>query len=250
MVTAKLILVRHGQSVWNLQNRFTGWVDVDLSEDGFAEARAAGQALAGEGVKLDIAFTSVLKRAIRTLWIMLDELDQMWVPVMRSWRLNERHYGALQGLNKVETATEYGDAQVKIWRRSFATPPPPLDRGDPTHPRFERRYAGIPAAGLPDSESLSMTLDRVLPFWKDRVAPEVAKGGTVMIAAHGNSLRALIKHLEGISDEAIPGLDIPTGIPLLYEIGGDLRVVSGRYLADGETVRAAAQAVADQASGR
>ena len=248
-MTSKLILVRHGQSDWNLQNRFTGWVDVDLSDAGVAEARAAGRALAGEGVRLDIAFTSVLKRAIRTLWIILEELDQMWVPVERSWRLNERHYGALQGLNKAETAAEYGDDQVKIWRRSYATPPPPLDRGDPSHPRFERRYADVPPAALPDSESLSTTLDRVLPYWNDRIAPAVAKGGTVIAAAHGNSLRALIKHLDGISDEAILELNIPTGIPLLYEIGSDLRVISSRYLADEEAVRAAARAVADQASG-
>ncbi len=250
MVTSKLILIRHGQSDWNLQNRFTGWVDVDLSDDGLAEARAAGGRLAAEGVRCDIAFTSVLKRAVRTLWIVLDALDQIWVPVVRSWRLNERHYGALQGLNKAETAAEYGEAQVKIWRRSFATPPPPLDRNDPTHPRFERRYADIPQADLPDSESLSGTLERVLPLWKDRIAPEVARGRTVIIAAHGNSLRALIKHLEDISDEAILELNIPTGIPLLYEIGGGLNVESRRYLADEETVRAAARAVADQASGR
>ncbi len=248
-MTSKLILVRHGQSDWNLQNRFTGWVDVDLSDAGVAEVRAAGRVLTGEGVRLDIAFTSVLKRAIRTLWIILEELDQMWVPVERSWRLNERHYGALQGLNKAETAAEYGDDQVKIWRRSYATPPPPLDRDDPSHPRFERRYADVPPAALPDSESLSTTLDRVLPYWNDRIAPAVAKGGTVIVAAHGNSLRALIKHLDGISDEAILELNIPTGIPLVYEIGSDLRVISSRYLADEEAVRAAARAVADQASG-
>ncbi len=248
-VTSRLILVRHGQSDWNLKNRFTGWVDVDLSETGLAEARAAGRALAGEGVQLDIAFTSVLRRAIRTLWIMLDELDQMWVPIERSWRLNERHYGALQGLNKAETAAEYGEAQVKIWRRSYATSPPALDRDDPTHPRFERRYAGVPPAGRPDCESLSMTLDRVLPYWKERIAPEVAKGRTVMIAAHGNSLRALVKHLDGISVEDILDFNIPTGMPLIYEIESDLTVRSSRYLADEKTVRDAAQAVADQAAG-
>jgi len=248
-VSSKLILVRHGQSDWNLENRFTGWVDVDLSEAGLAEARAGGRALAEEGLQIDLAYTSVLKRAIRTLWIILDELDQMWVPVERSWRLNERHYGALQGLDKAETAAEYGEDQVKIWRRSYATPPPPLDRDDPTHPRFERRYADIPPAELPDSESLATTLERVLPYWTTTIAPELVQGRTVMIAAHGNSLRALVKHLEGISEDAIVELNIPTGMPLIYELDDDLTVKSSRYLADDDAVRAAAEAVANQAAG-
>lgn len=248
-MSSKLILVRHGQSDWNLENRFTGWVDVDLSEAGLAEARAGGRALAEEGLQIDLAYTSVLKRAIRTLWIILDELDQMWVPVERSWRLNERHYGALQGLDKAETAAEYGEDQVKIWRRSYATPPPPLDRDDPTHPRFERRYADIPPAELPDSESLATTLERVLPYWTTTIAPELVQGRTVMIAAHGNSLRALVKHLEGISEDAIVELNIPTGMPLIYELDDDLTVKSSRYLADDDAVRAAAEAVANQAAG-
>ena len=248
-MSSKLILVRHGQSDWNLENRFTGWVDVDLSEAGLAEARAGGRALAEEGLQIDLAYTSVLKRAIRTLWIILDELDQMWVPVERSWRLNERHYGALQGLDKAETVAEYGEDQVKIWRRSYATPPPPLDRDDPTHPRFERRYADIPPAELPDSESLATTLERVLPYWTTTIAPELVQGRTVMIAAHGNSLRALVKHLEGISEDAIVELNIPTGMPLIYELDDDLTVKSSRYLADDDAVRAAAEAVANQAAG-
>ncbi len=236
-VSAKLILVRHGQSVWNLENRFTGWVDVDLSEAGVAEARAAGRALATEGHRLDTAFTSVLKRAIRTLWIVLDELDQMWIPVERSWRLNERHYGALQSLNKAETAARYGDEQVRVWRRSFAMPPPPLDPDHESHPRFQRRYAGIPAGELPSGESLAATLARVLPCWDARIAPALESGRTVLIAAHGNSLRALAKHLEGMSEEAVTGLEIPTGRPLVYELDGNLAVESRRFLDDAERSR-------------
>ena len=243
-----LILVRHGQSDWNLQNRFTGWVDVDLSPAGVDEARAAGRALAEEGVRVDRAFTSVLKRAIRTLWIVLDEMDQMWVPVERSWRLNERHYGALQGLDKAETAAAHGAEQVKIWRRSYATPPPALDADDPTHPRFERRYGHLPHGDLPSAESLKSTLERVLPYWHDTVAPVLARGETAMIAAHGNSLRALVKYLDGISEEDILELNIPTGLPLIYDLEADLSVKSSRYLADEQTVKAAADAVANQAA--
>ena len=242
-----LILVRHGQSDWNLQNRFTGWVDVDLSPAGVEEARAAGRALAGEAIRIDRAFTSVLKRAIRTLWIVLDEMDQMWVPVERSWRLNERHYGALQGLDKAETAARHGAEQVKIWRRSYATPPPTLDAEDPAHPRFERRYGHLSQADLPSAESLKTTLERVLPYWHETVAPVLARGETVMIAAHGNSLRALVKYLDGISEEEILELNIPTGLPLIYDLAADLTVKSSRYLADEETVKAAADAVANQA---
>ena len=243
-----LILVRHGQSDWNLQNRFTGWVDVDLSPAGVDEARAAGRVLAEEGIRIDRAYTSVLKRAIRTLWIVLDEMDQMWVPVERSWRLNERHYGALQGLDKAETAAVHGVEQVRIWRRSYATPPPALDADDPTHPRFERRYGHLSRGDLPSAESLKTTLERVLPYWDDTVAPVLARGETVMIAAHGNSLRALVKYLDGISEADILELNIPTGLPLIYDLEADLTVKSSRYLADEQTVKAAADAVANQAA--
>lgn len=242
-----LILVRHGQSDWNLQNRFTGWVDVDLSAAGVEEARAAGRALAEEGIRIDRAFTSVLKRAIRTLWIVLDEMDQMWVPVERSWRLNERHYGALQGLDKAETAAAHGAEQVKVWRRSYATPPPSLDADDPNHPRFERRYGNLATNELPSAESLSMTLDRVLPYWHEAIAPRLARDETVMIAAHGNSLRALVKYLDGISEADIVELNIPTGLPLVYDLDRELAVRSSRYLADEEAVKAAADMVANQA---
>ena len=248
-MSSTLILLRHGQSAWNLENRFTGWVDVDLSEAGIAEARAAGRALAAEGAALDAAFASVLKRAVRTLWIVLDELDQMWVPVSRSWRLNERHYGALQGLNRAETAAAHGEAQVKVWRRSYAVPPPPIGDGDAAHPRFDRRYAGIAPGDLPVGESLAMTLDRVLPFWTERIAPALRGGRTVLVAAHGNSLRALVKHLDGMSDEAVLELNIPTGIPLVYELDDRLGATARRYLADEEAVRAAAASVAGQARG-
>ncbi len=244
-----LILVRHGQSDWNLRNRFTGWVDVDLAPAGMAEAREAGRALAGEGVRLDRAFTSVLKRAIRTLWLMLDEMDQMWVPVERSWRLNERHYGALQGLDKAETAARHGAEQVKIWRRSFSTPPPALDAADPGHPRFERRYEDLARSELPSGESLEMTLARVLPYWRQAIGPALARGETVLVAAHGNSLRALVMHLDGLSEAAVLELNIPTGLPLVYDLADDLAPLSSRYLADPAAVEAAARAVADQAGG-
>jgi len=226
----RLVLVRHGQSTWNLENRFTGWVDVDLSEKGRQEAQAAGQLLKTHGFRFDHAFTSVLKRAIRTCWMMLDELDQMWVPVTKDWRLNERHYGALTGLNKAETAQKYGDEQVHIWRRSYATPPPALELDDPRHPRFDPRYQGLAAGDLPATESLATTLERVLPYWERAIAPKLREVDTVLIAAHGNSLRALIKHLDGLSDEEIVKVEIATGDPLVYEFDADLKVTGRHYL--------------------
>jgi 2,3-bisphosphoglycerate-dependent phosphoglycerate mutase len=245
-MTTTLILLRHGQSSWNLDNRFTGWIDVDLSDLGREEARKAGELLAAEKYEIDICYTSVLKRAIRTLWIALDVMDMMWLPVVRTWRLNERHYGALQGLNKSETAAKFGEDQVKIWRRSYATPPPELDYDDPMHPRFDRRYDHVEPNLLPKTESLALTLERVMPYWQETIAPQVVDGKTVLIAAHGNSLRALVKHLDNMSDEEIVGLNIPTGVPLVYELEKDMSVVSKRYLGDEEAVKAAAAAVAAQ----
>jgi 2,3-bisphosphoglycerate-dependent phosphoglycerate mutase len=244
----KLVLLRHGQSAWNLENRFTGWTDVDLTEQGLAEAHSAGKVLREEGYIFDLAFTSVLKRAIRTLWITLDELNQMWIPVYNAWQLNERHYGALQGLNKAETAEKYGAEQVKVWRRSYATPPPPLNLDDDRHPRFDPRYAGLTPAELPATESLAITLDRVLPYWEKRIVPELKAGKRVLIAAHGNSLRALVKHLDNISEEEIVELNIPTGVPLVYELDDNLKPIKHYYLGDPEAVAAAAEAVAKQAS--
>jgi len=246
MSTGKLVLLRHGQSTWNLENLFTGWIDVDLSPQGLEEAKEAGRLLREEGIPFDIAFTSVLKRAIRTLWITLDELDMMWLPVERSWRLNERHYGALQGLDKAQTVAKHGAEQVKVWRRSYDIPPPPLDANHPQHPRFERRYAGVPAGELPASESLKDTLGRVLPFWNARIAPELAAGRNVLVAAHGNSLRAMVKMLDEMTDAAIVELNIPTGVPLLYELDSHLKPVSSRYLGDPEAIKARAEAVARQ----
>jgi 2,3-bisphosphoglycerate-dependent phosphoglycerate mutase len=246
MSTGKLLLLRHGQSIWNLENLFTGWVDVDLSEQGRQEAMEAGRLLKAEGIAFDIAFTSVLKRAIRTLWMALDEMDMMWLPVERTWRLNERHYGSLQGLNKTQTVEKHGAEQVKTWRRSYDIPPPPLPATDPGHPRFDRRYAGVPAGELPAAESLKDTLARVLPFWNARIAPELLAGRNVLVAAHGNSLRALIKMLDGMSDADIVELNVPTGVPLLYELDGALKPVSSRYLGDAEAVKARAEAVARQ----
>ena len=246
MSTGKLVLLRHGQSTWNLENLFTGWIDVDLSKQGLLEAAEAGRLLRAEGIAFDIAFTSVLKRAIRTLWMVLDEMDMMWLPVERSWRLNERHYGGLQGLDKAQTVEKHGAEQVKIWRRSYDIPPPPLDRQDPNHPRFDRRYAGVPADDLPSSESLKDTLNRVLPFWTSRIAPELANGRNVLVTAHGNSLRALVKMLDSMSDAAIVELNIPTGVPLLYELDSQLKPVVSRYLGDAEAVKARAEAVARQ----
>jgi 2,3-bisphosphoglycerate-dependent phosphoglycerate mutase len=248
-MAATLILLRHGESEWNLANRFTGWIDVDLSERGREEAGRAGRQLKAEGFQLDIAFTSVLKRAIRTLWIALDEMDQMWIPVIRAWQLNERHYGGLQGLNKAETARKYGDDQVKIWRRSFDVPPPVLEDNDPMHPRFDRRYAQLDPVILPSTESLKITLERVMPFWANTIVPCLRTGQTVLIAAHGNSLRALVKHLNKISDKDILELNIPTGVPRVYELDDNLGVVSDRYLGDAAAVAAAAAAVAAQGRG-
>lgn len=249
-MSENLVLLRHGQSTWNLENRFTGWTDVDLTETGVAEARLAGEMMLKEGYKFDHVFTSVLRRAIRTMWIVMDVMDMMWLPVDRCWRLNERHYGALQGLNKAETAEKFGNDQVKIWRRSYATPPPSLELDDPRHPRFDPRYAKVKASDLPSTESLKLTLERVMPYWEDTIAPRLKKGETILIVAHGNSLRALVKHLDNISDEEIPELNIPTGIPLAYDLDKRLRKRSSRYLADEETVKAAAEAVAKQALAR
>ncbi len=244
-MTGKLVLCRHGQSDWNLKNLFTGWTDVDLTEKGVQEAIDAARALRDLDYEFDIAFTSVLKRAIRTLWIMLDELDRMWIPVVRDWRLNERHYGALQGLNKAETSAKYGDEQVHIWRRSYAEPPPPLEDGDDRHPSHDKRYAGI--ADLPATESLATTLDRVLPCWTEIIVPELKAGKNVLIAAHGNSLRALVKMLDAVPEDEITQFNIPTGIPLVYELDADLQPLSREFLGDPEAVAAAAAAVANQA---
>jgi 2,3-bisphosphoglycerate-dependent phosphoglycerate mutase len=244
-MAGKLILCRHGQSDWNLKNLFTGWTDVDLTEKGIAEAKDAGRLLAGLDYDIDIAYTSVLKRAIRTLWIMLDEMDRMWIPVVRDWRLNERHYGALQGLDKAETSAKYGDEQVHIWRRSYATPPPALEIDDERHPSHDERYAGID--DLPATESLATTLERVLPCWNDTIAPQLTRGRNVLIAAHGNSLRALVKMIDGISEDEITGFNIPTGVPIEYTLNDDLSPVSREFLGDPEAIAAATAAVANQA---
>jgi len=250
-MAGKLVLVRHGQSVWNLENLFTGWTDVDLTAQGREEARAAGRLLRDGGFEFAVAFTSVLKRAIRTLWIIEDEMDRMWVPVERDWRLNERHYGALQGLDKAATTAKYGAEQVKIWRRSYDVPPSPLAADDPRHPKFDARYHGIPAAQLPATESLKDTLARVLPCWRERIVPALAAGGDVLVVAHGNSLRALVKMLDGMSDEAIVGFNIPTGVPILYELDAGQRPASPRrFLGDAAAIEAAAKAVASQAERR
>ena len=242
----KLVLVRHGESDWNRENRFTGWTDVDLSEQGLKEARTAGEVLRAEGFTFDVAYTSVLKRAIRTLWIILDQLDLMWIPVQHSWRLNERHYGALQGLNKAETAAQFGDDQVKIWRRSYDTPPPPLAPEDERFPGRDPRYAGLSAEELPLTECLKDTVARMLPHWHHEIAPAVKAGKRVIVAAHGNSLRALVKYLDNISEDEIIGLNIPTGIPLVYELDADLKPIRHYYLGDPEAIAKATQAVADQ----
>ena len=225
-----LVMIRHGESDWNRQNRFTGWVDVDLSETGLAQARLAGQLLQAQGLRFDRAYSSVLKRAIRTLWTVLDAIDQMWLPQTTDWRLNERHYGGLQGLDKAETAARHGDAQVHVWRRSFDVPPPPLALDDPMHPANDPRYAKLPRAVLPATESLKITLARVMPAWDEAIAPALAAGENVLIAAHGNSLRALAKHLFGIGDQEIVGLEIPTGNPILIELDAALKPLSARYL--------------------
>lgn len=242
----KLVLIRHGESQWNKENRFTGWTDVDLSEKGRQEAAEGGRQLKADGFIFDVAYTSVLKRAIRTLWMVLDEMDLMWIPVHRRWRLNERHYGALQGLNKAETAAKFGDAQVKIWRRSYDTPPPALESADERYPGFDPRYAGLSGAELPLTECLKDTVERFLPLWHEEIAPMVKSGKRVLIAAHGNSLRALVKYLDNIPDEAIVDLNIPTGIPLVYELDANLRPLKSYYLGDPEKAAAAANAVANQ----
>jgi 2,3-bisphosphoglycerate-dependent phosphoglycerate mutase len=243
----KLVLIRHGQSVWNLENLFTGWVDVDLTDQGRQEARAAGDLLKAEGYQFDLAFTSVLKRAIRTLWIVLDQMDAMWLPVENSWRLNERHYGALQGLNKQQTVEKHGAEQVKIWRRSYDIPPPPLTLDDPRHPRFDRRYADLKPEELPTTESLKTTLDRVKPYWDSRIAPALRANKNVLIVAHGNSLRALVKMLDNMSDQDIVEFNIPTGVPIAYELDDNLQPKSPRqFLGDPEAIKAAADAVAKQ----
>ncbi|CAB3641025.1 2,3-bisphosphoglycerate-dependent phosphoglycerate mutase [Achromobacter spanius] len=238
--------MRHGESQWNLENRFTGWTDVDLTETGREQARKAGELLKKEGYTFDLAYSSVLKRAIRTLWIALDAMDAMYTPVGVNWRLNERHYGALQGLNKAETAAKYGDEQVLIWRRAYAIAPEPLSLDDERHPRFDSRYAKIPADQLPATECLKDTVDRVLPFWNDSIAPAIRAGRKVLIAAHGNSLRALIKHLDNVSDDDIVNLNIPTGQPLVYELDDDLRPIRHYYLGDAAEIEAAMAAVAAQ----
>ena len=243
-----MVLLRHGESTWNKENRFSGWTDVDLSEHGADQAREAGRALKERGFQFDAAYTSVLKRAIRTLWIVLDEMDLMWIPVHRDWRLNERHYGALQGLNKTETAKQYGDEQVKLWRRSYDIRPPALELQDPRHPSRDPRYSKVPAARLPATESLKDTGTRFLPYWCERIAPAVQSGQTLLIAGHGNSLRALVKHLDGVSDADIVELNIPTGIPLVYELNEQLQPSRHYYLGDPEQVANAMQAVASQAS--
>jgi 2,3-bisphosphoglycerate-dependent phosphoglycerate mutase len=243
----KLVLMRHGESQWNLENRFTGWVDVDLTEKGVAEATRAGETLKSAGYDFDLAYTSLLTRAIRTLWITQETLDRRWIPVIKSWRLNERHYGALQGLNKSETAKKYGDEQVLIWRRSYDTPPPALAVDDPQHPTNDVRYAGLLAEELPQTECLKDTVARVVPYWQMVIAPEIKAGKRVIIAAHGNTIRALIKHLDHVADEAIVNLNIPTAVPLVYELTDDLRPIRSYYLGDEAEIAAAAAAVAQQA---
>jgi 2,3-bisphosphoglycerate-dependent phosphoglycerate mutase len=246
----KLVLVRHGQSTWNLENRFTGWTDVGLTDLGRQEAKNSGKQLLENGFTFDVAITSVLKRAIHTLWIIEEEMNLEWLPVSFAWQLNERHYGALQGLNKGEMAAQYGEAQVKIWRRSYDVPPPALEWDDERHPRFDRRYAGLSKEELPACESLKMTLDRVLPFWHSTIAPTIRSGQRLIISAHGNSLRAMVKYLDNISDQEIVELNIPTGIPLVYELDQDLKRINSYYLADAEAVKAAAEAVANQGKAR
>jgi 2,3-bisphosphoglycerate-dependent phosphoglycerate mutase len=242
----KLVLLRHGESTWNQENRFTGWTDVDLTARGIAEAREAGRLLRDAGFVFDIAFTSVLKRAIKTLGIALDGLDQLWIPVTKSWKLNERHYGALQGLNKAETAAKHGEAQTKIWRRSYDIPPPPLTPDDPRHPSHDPRYAGLNSADLPLTESLKETVERFLPYWHETIAPTIKSGKRVVIAAHGNSLRALVMYLDKIDQQTIVELNIPTGIPLVYELDDDLKPIRHYYLGDPAAAAAAAQRVANQ----
>ena len=242
----KIVLIRHGESTWNLENRFTGWTDVDLTDTGIEQAKSAGRLLKAEGYDFDLCFTSVLKRATRTLWHCLDELDRTWLPVVHSWRLNERHYGALQGLNKAETAKKFGDDQVLVWRRSYDTPPPPLEANDPRSERGDRRYADMGGAQVPLTECLKDTVARVIPFWNDTMVPAIQSGQRVVVAAHGNSIRALIKYLDGISDSDIVGLNIPNGIPLVYELDAQCKPIRHYYLGDAEAAAKAAAAVANQ----
>ncbi|OQW93048.1 MAG: phosphoglyceromutase [Beggiatoa sp. IS2] len=242
----KVVLIRHGESVWNKENRFTGWTDVDLSEKGIQEATQGGQLLKKEGFVFDVAFTSVLRRAIKTLWIVLDQMDLMWIPVNHTWRLNERHYGALQGLNKTETAQKHSEEQVKIWRRSYDIPPPPLEKSDPRHPGNDPRYKTLAQQELPLTECLKDTVARFMPAWNDAIAPTIKQGKRVIIAAHGNSLRALVKYLDNVSEEDIINLNIPTGMPLVYELDANLCPIKHYYLGDEEAVRKAMEAVANQ----
>lgn len=242
----KLVLIRHGESTWNQENRFTGWTDVELSDKGRTEAKAAGELLKREGFTFDLAYASVLKRALNTLWTVLQELDLLWIPIEKDWRLNERHYGALQGLNKAETAAQYGDEQVLIWRRSYNIAPPPLEKSDERYPGNDPRYANLSEAELPLTECLEDTVSRFLPLWHERIAPMVASGQRVIIAAHGNSLRALVKYLDNLSEEEVLGLNIPTGIPLVYELDASLKPIKHYYLGDQEAIAAAMHAVAKQ----
>ena len=242
----KLVLIRHGESTWNLENRFTGWTDVDLTDTGVEQAKNAGRLLKAEGYEFDVAYTSVLKRAIRTLWLALDEMDRTWLPVLKTWRLNERHYGGLQGLNKADMAKQYGDAQVLVWRRSYDTPPPALEATDPRSERSDPRYAKLNAEDVPLTECLKDTVARVMPFWNESMAPAIKAGKRIVVAAHGNSIRALVKYLDGISDTDIVNLNIPNGIPLVYELDADLKPIRHYYLGDAEAAAKAAAAVAAQ----
>lgn len=242
----QIVLIRHGESLWNKENRFTGWQDIDLSETGIAEAKKAGIALRKVGFNFDRAYTSVLRRALRTCWMVLDEMDLLWIPVDKTWRLNERHYGALQGLNKSETAEKHGEEQVKIWRRSYDTPPPAMESTDPRHPSHDPRYKNVPAKELPNGESLKDTVARFLPFWNEEVVPEIRRNKKVLMVAHGNSLRALVQHLEHLSQAEIMELNLPTGIPLVYDLDKDLKVINKRFVGDAEEVAKAMESVAQQ----
>ncbi|MDB5753399.1 MAG: phosphoglycerate mutase 1 family [Ramlibacter sp.] len=244
----KLVLIRHGESTWNLENRFTGWTDVDLTATGIAQAKTSGQLLLAQGLDFDLCYTSVLKRATRTLWHCLDEMDRTWLPVAHSWRLNERHYGALQGLNKAETARKFGDAQVLVWRRSYDTPPPPLPADDPRSERTDIRYAGLADGQVPLTECLKDTVQRVLPFWNESIAPAIRAGKRVLVVAHGNSIRALVKYLDQVSDQDIVGLNIPNGVPLVYELDAQLKPLRHHYLGDAEAAAKAAAAMVAQGS--
>lgn len=245
----KLVLVRHGQSIWNLENRFTGWTDVDLTEQGVAEAKRAARLLLEQGISFDVCHTSFLKRAIRTLWLILDHMDLMWLPVQRTWRLNERHYGALQGLDKAETSKKYGEDQVFQWRRSYDIPPPELELSDERYPGNEKRYSSLSEGELPRCESLELTINRTMPYWFDSIAPDLKAGKTVLVVAHGNSLRGLVKFLDGMDKEEVTRLNIPTGVPLVYELDDELKPLSSGYLGDPDEVRRMAEAVANQAKG-